>query len=348
MSDGTLNVMEGTVPIRRREADSAARKREERVRIARMVCGVTLGVGLLVLGSVPILQPPPWLIGQFFGTASSLLIAALAGLGIASLVRLKWPVWYTVLGMGVVIVGLLTALVAIWMSAARSMRVGAVSESLVLSALLGAMHYALLGAAARSASGRRPKGPVIVLIIMVFASAVVSISCQWVFDPPHALIETSQIGAILATLSAHALIIRVRGQPRMIASAGAAAILFCWASGAFFGYLIVDEPMLSQELTLRVCSSLLAGALILTIANVWMATHQRRRLAGERGEKWPYVFAFRCPACQTAFEATTGRCECPSCAIGVRVSLDPGRCLHCGYSLGGLSSPTCPECGAIY
>lgn len=56
--------------------------------------------------------------------------------------------------------------------------------------------------------------------------------------------------------------------------------------------------------------------------------------------------SFSCPACATAQIVVLGRrIECPSCALGITLRLDPPRCA-CGYDLGGLTTEACPECGA--
>lgn len=86
-----------------------------------------------------------------------------------------------------------------------------------------------------------------------------------------------------------------------------------------------------------------AAATIITVAMPSVFPPVRVGYAEPRdGES---VAPITCPACATAQIVVLGRrIECPSCALGITLRLDPPRCA-CGYDLGGLTGKACPECG---
>jgi len=58
------------------------------------------------------------------------------------------------------------------------------------------------------------------------------------------------------------------------------------------------------------------------------------------------VAPLTCPSCAHPQRIVLGRkMHCTSCGLGIELKLDAPICA-CGYDLAGLTTTTCPECGA--
>lgn len=163
---------------------------------------------------------------------------------------------------------------------------------------------------------------------------------EWVF-------KLMGVGALWSILCAHLCLLslaRLKRQWRWVFyGTGGSALLFA----AVLSYRIFDESHAwDADFFIRVLGILAILAGCGTICAPIL--HRLSAIAPEKLQTLnaaALVVALTCPRCAQAQQVAAGRSKCHKCGLKFRFEIEEETCATCGYSLYGLTSDRCPECG---
>ena len=120
------------------------------------------------------------------------------------------------------------------------------------------------------------------------------------------------------------------------AGAGAAVVIFSVS-------IITDDfdELHGRSLGIATILALASGVISLIL---WWAIPTQRVKPETVPTGAVFSFAFLCPRCAAVRPRVLGDEACPECGLRAKVEIDEPRCA-CGYSILGLTTPACPECG---
>lgn len=133
-----------------------------------------------------------------------------------------------------------------------------------------------------------------------------------------------------------------------------------WLTAAFLFLVTISVSVFADEFLYDVSWRLLTSEFldrlslvfaILAVCGVLINAILTRLLRPEptaAGARAVVDLELRCPKCREDLTLPSGASACPYCKTKFEIRVLPIACLRCGYDLGSLREPTCPECGAVY
>lgn len=307
--------------------------------------GSVVGLGLIGIGLL-IFSYDPVSVYRVSGTVGVLAAASALTLIMVALAEKRligvWYLWSTLLG----VIGFSTlSLVSIWWDywLDRWKAIGSGMCFVATTTLATPVAMALR-------SGRTRIGGCAGLGVVGLAFAW-SLGDIWLDLPRHLSslwsLADELVGPlwILACVPTHASLVVSIDADRSPPALRWATIIAGGATGVVAAAVALFDGFQSDE-GARLTAILAIAATCLTILTAVVSRMRAARTRASVGAAIPIELT--CPACRSNQVLHAGESACANCGCAFSIRITPRSCMKCGYTLAGLRTRECPECGTAF